>query len=73
MSVDIQLGSTFQLGAPAALFKLRLIPQGSQSIGLATLYDVSPDNQRFLLTIPPDEPVAPMTVVLNWTAALVPK
>jgi serine/threonine protein kinase/Tol biopolymer transport system component len=70
MSVAVQTGTAFQSGAPAALFKLRLIPQGSQSIGLATLYDVSPDSQRFLTVIPPDEPVAPMTVVLNWTASL---
>jgi len=34
---------------PTALFKLRLIPQGSQSIGLSTLYDVSPDGSEFLV------------------------
>jgi Tol biopolymer transport system component/tRNA A-37 threonylcarbamoyl transferase component Bud32 len=70
MAVPIQLGHPFRAGAPATLFRLRLIPQGSQSIGLATLYDVSPDGQRFLCVIPPDESAAPMTVVLNWTAAL---
>jgi hypothetical protein len=44
--------------------------QGSESTGLATDYDVTADGQRFLLIGPPQDPGPPMTVVLNWMAAL---
>jgi hypothetical protein len=33
-----------------------MIPQGSQSLWFDTMYDVSPDGQRFLILGPPDEP-----------------
>jgi serine/threonine protein kinase len=51
-------------------FRTRLIPQGSQSLGLPTAYDVSPDGQRFVVAIPPEDLGPPITVVLNWLAAL---
>jgi dipeptidyl aminopeptidase/acylaminoacyl peptidase len=37
---------------------------------LGSLYDVSADGQRFLVNTRVGEPIAPITVVLNWTAAL---
>jgi hypothetical protein len=34
-------------------------------------YDVSPDGQRFLVNMPVEQPESPpITVVVNWTAAL---
>jgi Tol biopolymer transport system component/tRNA A-37 threonylcarbamoyl transferase component Bud32 len=70
MAVRVTLDSAFEADAPVALFRTRLIPQGSQSLGLPTAYDVSPDGQRFVVTIPPEDLGPPITVVLNWLAAL---
>jgi hypothetical protein len=33
-------------------------------------YDVAVDGQRFLVHTPPQDASVPITVVLNWTAAL---
>jgi hypothetical protein len=52
------------------LFKTSLIVQGSQSLGFATLYSVSPDGNRFLINDRPQDPGPQISVVLNWTAAL---
>jgi eukaryotic-like serine/threonine-protein kinase len=70
MAVRVKLDSTFEADAPVPLFRTRLIPQGSQSLGLPTAYDVSPDGQRFVVTIPPEDLGPPITVVLNWVGAL---
>jgi Tol biopolymer transport system component len=70
MAVPVKLDSGFDAGAPLPLFRTRLIPQGSQSLGLPTAYDVSPDGQRFVVTSPPEDLGPPITVVLNWVAAL---
>ena len=70
MAVPVASGAALEIGAAAPLFKTRLIPQGSQSIGLSTRYAVSPDGQRFLCIVPPDDSGPPITVVLNWMAAL---
>ena len=72
MATPISGGQTFTHGEAKPLFKTAVIPHGSQSIGLATYYDVSPEGQRFLCVIPSasDESFAPITVVLNWPAAL---
>ena len=59
-------GSTFQVGAVQPLFAIQ--PGGPRSF-----YDVSPDGQRFLANTSPDQrpvSVPPITVVVNWTAAL---
>ena len=56
--------------AESPLFKTRLIPHGSQSVGLFTLYDVSPDGRRFLCFTPSEESGSPISVILNFTAAL---
>jgi serine/threonine protein kinase/Tol biopolymer transport system component len=55
---------------PVPLFRTQLIPQGSQSVWFDIAYDVAPDGQRFLLTGTPTEQSAPITVVLDWLAAL---
>jgi hypothetical protein len=60
----------FEAGLPRPLFRTRMIPQGSQSLWFDTMYDVSPDGQRFLILGPPDEPGPAITVVLNWLGGL---
>ena len=70
MAVPVKLDAAFDAGAPLPLFRTRLIPQGSQSLGLPTAYDVSPDGQRFVVTAPPEDLGPSITVVLNWVAAL---
>jgi dipeptidyl aminopeptidase/acylaminoacyl peptidase len=62
--------SSLELGAAQPLFLTKLIVQGSESSGLPTAYDVMPDGERFLLRYPPDNPEPPITVVLDWQAAL---
>jgi len=52
------------------LFRTRLVVQGSEAGGVPTAYDVTPDGQRFLFRYPPIDPGPPITVVLNWAAAL---
>jgi hypothetical protein len=60
----------FDAGSVTPLFRTRLVPTGSQIVGLAAFYDVTPDGQRFLINGPPADPGPPMTVVLNWAAGL---
>ncbi len=58
-------GSDFQVGAVKPLFQTRPV------VGLRYPYGVSPDGQRFLInTLPERSASAPLTTVLNWTAAL---
>lgn len=70
MAVPVDGSATFQAGVPIPLFRTGVFPHGSQSFGLPTMYDVSPDGQRFLCMVPPEEAYAPITIVLNWMAAL---
>jgi serine/threonine protein kinase len=60
------------LGPPEPLFRTRLVVEGSESIGLATRYDVAPDGERFLIRYPPVDPGPPVTVVINWPTGLNP-
>ena len=66
MAVDIAPQPTFSVGNPSELFvfpRIAQIAPPSRSV-----YDVSPDGQRFLvvqLPEPPQEPT-PIHVVLNW-------
>ena len=66
MAVEVDsTGPTFETTKPAALFDVRLTGFPG------TDYVVSADGQRFLLNAPYSGPVStPITVVLNWTAAL---
>jgi hypothetical protein len=64
MAVEIKPGTKFEAGLPKPLFDVRF-PGGPFAS-----YDVSPDS-RFLIPIPVEQTAnAPMTVVVNWTAAL---
>ena len=70
MAVPIRASSTFEVGAPKALFDLRFNPRGSQNPYAYFQYDVSADEQRFLVNTPLQSATVPITVVLNWAAAL---
>jgi len=58
-------GSSFEVGAVTALFQMR---RG----GPGWPYDVSPDGRRFLVNALPEQQdtSTPITVVMNWQAAL---
>lgn len=61
-AVPILSGSTFSYGAPIPLFRLP-----SSSYVDDTIYDVSPDGQRFLVSTPQGEvPPSSIRMVLNW-------
>ena len=52
-------------GAPTVLFRGRL------NTGINPSFDVTPDGQRFFIAAPvPADASTPVTVVLNWMAAL---
>ena len=71
MAVPVRLASTFEAGAPAALFEANIIPAGAGVPGVGHQYDVTADGQRFLLNLEPQETAStPLTVVLNWQAGL---
>ena len=38
----------------------------------SNLYDVAPDGQRFLITLPTSDVPQPITVILNWRSLLAP-
>jgi len=57
-------GSAFEVGAVQPLFATRAGGPGS-------VYDVSPDGQRFLVNTLMEETAAePITLVVNWPALL---
>ena len=58
-------GTGFEVGAVKPLFATRIVFGGDYQ------YDVSADGQRFLIDTSPEQAtLAPITVVLNWTAGL---
>jgi len=65
MAVDVRAGTSFEFGTPKALFKLPPIPNTNY-----WYYDVAPGGDRFLVTVPVVTKQAPLSLVLNWTAAL---
>jgi Tol biopolymer transport system component len=72
-AVAVDTTGSLQIRSAAPLFKVPSLPQGSQAIGLATLYAVSPDGQRFLCVLPPERGDAPITLVLDWRSLLRPR
>jgi Tol biopolymer transport system component len=74
MSVDVKVtGDAIQFGPPRALFDSGYVNINHPANWIA--YDVSPDGQRFLIPRPAaavsdSKNGSPITVVLNWTAAL---
>lgn len=76
MAVPIQLTAQTRAltpGAPIPLFRSRMAIGGNTGIGgysSRAMYDVAPDS-RFLMVVNTDDTAPPpITVVLNWTAAL---
>ncbi len=66
MTAAVERGASFAAGAPTPLFEFR--PSGPL---VTPYYGVTPDGRRFLLsTVADTMPGAPLTIVLNWTAAL---
>jgi len=65
MAIEVKPGRSFEASAPAPLFEFRA---GGNLI--TPYYDVTRDGQKFLLsTIVETQPAAPLTVMVNWTAA----
>jgi serine/threonine protein kinase/Tol biopolymer transport system component len=60
-------GSAFEVGAVRPLFDTHALTIGNTG----SMYDVSPDGQRFLVnTLPEEAAPAPITLVVNWPALL---
>jgi Tol biopolymer transport system component/predicted Ser/Thr protein kinase len=75
MAVPLTGGDTFQAGAAKPLFRLPIFvpsePMAATFTGsLFYNYSVSEDGQRFLVNTVEEATSGPITVVLNWTAAL---
>jgi len=67
MAVPVATTPAFTPGVPTALFAAPI--WGGATGGNVTRYDVTADGQKFLINVLPSPP-SPMTVVLNWAAAL---
>jgi Tol biopolymer transport system component len=65
MSLEIGSGRTFQAGAPKALFET--LPPWMAGFDF---YDVASDGQKFLMNLPPNQSTPPLSLIVNWTAAL---
>ncbi len=66
MAVPVHVGATLDPGTPKELFQLHAVADF-----LGNTYDVAEDDQRFLVNTPVAEDASqPLTVVINWTAAL---
>jgi dipeptidyl aminopeptidase/acylaminoacyl peptidase len=71
MAVAIRGESTLEAGQPAALFQTNIHEAGGYVTSDKQQYDVTADGQRFLINTPEEGSAsAPLTVVLNWPAAL---
>ena len=72
MAVLVKGGASFDAGAPRALFELPPAPPAWIQSGVdQRVYAPSADGQRFLIGFPVGlESLAPINVVLNWTAGL---
>ena len=65
MSVSVQAASTLRTSVPKALFDTHMSQNGEWG------YDVTPDGQRFVISVPVgDATPAPISIILNWTAGL---
>ena len=78
MAVEVQTKPKFEAAAPRTLFDPRMSRSRTPalvSFGLVSFgYDVTADGKRFLVnsvsTAPESSASAPITVVVNWPAAL---
>jgi Tol biopolymer transport system component len=64
MAVSVETKSEFKAGTPSTLFKGRYVHE------IWPNYDVSPDDQRFLMIKEAEEGQDQINVVLNWTDEL---
>ena len=73
MSVPIDSIEPFRAGTPTRLFTLGIDSAATRTRVRSTVYDVSPDGQRFLVSVPVGQPgSSQITLVLNWQALLPP-
>jgi len=71
MAVPIAGDSAAQVGAAVPLFETHMLSGFTPQLGFRAQYDVARDGQRFLINMPVEEDApSPITIVLNWTAAL---
>jgi hypothetical protein len=72
MRVSVRAGSDFNAASPVPLFETRMVSPIGSSTGITgrNQYDVSADGQRFLINAPAAGSSKPITVVVNWPAAL---
>jgi Tol biopolymer transport system component len=68
MAVPVKTGANFDAGTPTALFQAN--PRELVATSEQFSYDVSKDGQKFLINTQLKTGMAPMSVVLNWTAKL---
>jgi len=68
MAVAIKPGPSFQALEPAALFRLRSPMPALPSE--ANGFDVARDGQHFVVAVTDASDIQPMTVIVNWQAAL---
>jgi eukaryotic-like serine/threonine-protein kinase len=71
MMTPITSLSPFRAGTPVRLFALGMGSSATRDRVRNTDYDVSPDGQKFLISVPVGQAASSqMTIVLNWPAAL---
>jgi Tol biopolymer transport system component len=66
-SIDVTGAESFQTGSPRPLFTTAI---DNLEVTKSNSYEVAPGGQRFLIRVPEQGAVAPLTVVMNWWAAL---
>jgi len=68
MAVPVKTGANFDAGTPVGLFQAN--PRELVATSEQFSYDVSKDGQKFLINTQLKTGMAPMSVVLNWSAKL---
>ena len=68
MAVPVKTGTNFDAGTPTALFQAN--PRELVATSEQFSYDVSIDGQKFLINTQLKTGMAPMSVILNWSAKL---
>jgi Tol biopolymer transport system component len=67
IALPIKLEPKVEPGKPVPLFQVRGVRRFDD---ILYEYDVAPDGQRFLFNLTSDRTVSPITVIVNWDAAL---
>ena len=64
-------GAAFRVGAAKRLFDVRRRTESYRGFGIGSVYDVTPDGQRFLVNVVEQTALPPpITVTTNWRATL---